>query len=79
MEGLGATAIGLQCDVTGEDNVADAMRATLDRLGRLDCLVANAGTTGKQSFTDMTLDEWHRVLQGPRRPVTRGDSRWAWP
>ena len=42
LEGLGATAIGLQCDVTGEDNVAGAMRATLDRFGRLDCLVANA-------------------------------------
>jgi NAD(P)-dependent dehydrogenase (short-subunit alcohol dehydrogenase family) len=36
------------------------MRATLGRLG---CLVANAGTAGKQSFTDMSLEEWHRVLQ----------------
>jgi NAD(P)-dependent dehydrogenase (short-subunit alcohol dehydrogenase family) len=42
--------------------MAGAMRATLGRLGRLDCLVANAGTAGKQSFTDMTLGEWHRVL-----------------
>jgi NAD(P)-dependent dehydrogenase (short-subunit alcohol dehydrogenase family) len=38
------------------------MRATPGRYGRLDCLVANAGTAGKQSFTDMTLGEWHRVL-----------------
>ena len=59
LEGLGATAIGLQCDVSDEENAA-AMRATL---GRLDCLVANAGTAGKQSFTDMSLEEWHRVLQ----------------
>jgi NAD(P)-dependent dehydrogenase (short-subunit alcohol dehydrogenase family) len=63
LEGLGATAIGVQCDVTGEDNVAAAMRETLGRFGRLDCLVANAGTTGKQPFTDMSLEEWHRVLQ----------------
>jgi NAD(P)-dependent dehydrogenase (short-subunit alcohol dehydrogenase family) len=61
-EGLGATAIGVQCDVSDEDNMAGGMRATLGRLGRLDCLVANAGTAGKQSFTDMTLGEWHRVL-----------------
>lgn len=39
------------------------MRETLDQFGRLDCLVTNAGTIGKQSFTDMSLDEWHRVLQ----------------
>ena len=62
LEGLGATAIGAQCDVSNEDNVAAAMRETPDRYGRLDCLVANAGTTGKQPFTDMTLGEWHRVL-----------------
>ena len=62
LEGLGATAIGVQCDVSNEDNVAAAMRATPGRYGRLDCLVANAGTAGKQSFTDMTLGEWHRVL-----------------
>ena len=63
LEQLGATAIAVQCDVSDEDKVAGAMRETLDRFGRLDCLVANAGTTGKQSFTDMPLGEWHRVLQ----------------
>jgi len=62
LAGLGATAIGVQCDVGEEDSVAGAMRETLDRFGRLDCLVANAGTAGKQSFTDMSLGEWHRVL-----------------
>jgi NAD(P)-dependent dehydrogenase (short-subunit alcohol dehydrogenase family) len=49
--------LGVRCDVSNEDNVADAMRETLDRFGRLDCLIANAGTTGKQSFTDMSLTE----------------------
>ena len=63
LEGLGATAAGVRCDVSDEDNVAGAMRQTLDRFGRLDCLVANAGTAGKQPFTDMSLQEWHRVLQ----------------
>jgi NAD(P)-dependent dehydrogenase (short-subunit alcohol dehydrogenase family) len=57
LEGLGATAIGVRCDVSDEGNVAAAMRATLGRFGRLDCLVANAGTAGKQSFTDMSLNE----------------------
>jgi NAD(P)-dependent dehydrogenase (short-subunit alcohol dehydrogenase family) len=55
LEGLGATALGVQCDVGDEDTVAGAMRATFYRLGRLDCLVANAGTIGRQLFTDMSL------------------------
>jgi short chain dehydrogenase len=37
--------------------------AEVNRFGRLDCLVANAGTTGKQPFSGMPLGEWHRVLQ----------------
>jgi NAD(P)-dependent dehydrogenase (short-subunit alcohol dehydrogenase family) len=63
LTGLGATAIGVRCDVSGEDDVGRAMRETLERFGRLDCLVANAGTIGKQPFTGMSLDEWHRVLR----------------
>ena len=63
LEGLGATAAGFQCDVGDEPNVAEAMRQTLERFGRLDCLVANAGTAGRKWFTDMSLAEWHRVLQ----------------
>lgn len=63
LQRLGAAAIGVRCDVSDEGNVAAAMRETLDRFGRLDCLVANAATIGKQPFTDMPLGEWHRVLQ----------------
>ena len=36
LAGLGVTAIGVQCDVSDEANVAAAMRATLGRFGRLD-------------------------------------------
>ena len=63
LEGLGATAAGVRCDVSEQDDVAAAMRQTLDRFGRLDCLVANAGTAGRKWFTEMSLEEWHRVLQ----------------
>jgi hypothetical protein len=63
LEKLGATAAGIRCDVGDEGDVADAMRTTLERFGRLDCLIANAGTAGKQPITEMSLAEWHRVLQ----------------
>ena len=33
LEGLGAAAIGMRCDVSDEDNHADAMRAPLNRCG----------------------------------------------
>lgn len=63
LEGLGAEALGVVCDVGEEASVAAAMAATLDRFGRLDSLVANAGISGRQPFHEMTLDEWHRVMR----------------
>jgi NAD(P)-dependent dehydrogenase (short-subunit alcohol dehydrogenase family) len=60
---LGAPAAGFVCDVGDERSVDTAMATTLERFGRLDCLVANAGTSGRQPFIEMTTEEWHRVIR----------------
>lgn len=36
-------SIGIACDVSCEEQVADAVRVTLTRYGRLDIIVNNAG------------------------------------
>jgi NAD(P)-dependent dehydrogenase (short-subunit alcohol dehydrogenase family) len=59
---MGGNAIGLACDVTDERQVASAMADTLAGFGRLDGLVANAGTADRRPIQDMTLEEWRRVL-----------------
>jgi NAD(P)-dependent dehydrogenase (short-subunit alcohol dehydrogenase family) len=63
LEALGAQAAAFACDVTSEDRVTSAMEATLDRFGRLDVLVANAGISSRQPFVEMPLEEWRHVLQ----------------
>ncbi len=40
----------------------DAARAAVERLERIDGLVANAGTTARFPALDLPLDEWRRVL-----------------
>ena len=40
----------------------DAARAAVERLERIDGLVANAGTTARVGVLDMTLDDWQRVI-----------------
>jgi glucose 1-dehydrogenase len=52
----------LQADVSREDQVEAMFRGLLDRFGRLDILVANAGIQKDAAFTDMTLDQWRTVL-----------------
>jgi NAD(P)-dependent dehydrogenase (short-subunit alcohol dehydrogenase family) len=40
----GGTAIGVACDVGSEEQVEAAVRATLDRFGRIDIIVNNAAS-----------------------------------
>jgi len=62
VEREGNLAIALQADVSREDEVQAMYGALLDRFGRLDILVANAGIQRDAGFAEMTLKEWQRVL-----------------
>src|SRR5207245_1596798 len=46
LRALGVRALGVGCDVTDEGQVDHALVATVDGLGQLDALFANAGTYG---------------------------------
>lgn len=62
-EQAGSEAVFVHTDVTVEDDVAGAVAAAVDRWGRLDCAVNNAGTTGPSKPTaDYTLEEWNAVV-----------------
>ncbi len=65
-------ALALRCDVTDESEVEAAMAAVLDRFGRIDVLVNNAGITGSQQAArchETPVAEWDRVhavnVRGP--------------
>lgn len=62
-EQAGSEAVFVRTDVTEEADVAGAVAAAVDRWGRLDCAVNNAGTTGPSKPTaDYTLEEWNAVV-----------------
>jgi NAD(P)-dependent dehydrogenase (short-subunit alcohol dehydrogenase family) len=58
----GITAAGLRCDVSEEDDVARCTRETVERFGRLDISVANAGAGSHVPFLDTTLAQWRKGL-----------------
>jgi NAD(P)-dependent dehydrogenase (short-subunit alcohol dehydrogenase family) len=59
----GTRVLPVACDVGDEGSVAAAMEATLAELGRVDCVMVNAGMHAGAPIQEMTLDDWHQVMR----------------
>lgn len=62
-EETGGDADFVRADVTQADEVAAMVDKAVERWGRLDCALNNAGTTGASAPTaDYALDDWNRAI-----------------
>ncbi len=59
---LGGEAIAVHMDVTKTENVNQSITKTLDKFGRIDCLINNAGITADSTLLKMTEEAWDRVI-----------------
>jgi len=58
----GRRVLAQRIDVAHEAEVIQGMQAAATAMGRIDCVIANAGIGGgAPSFSEMTLDTWRRV------------------
>jgi 3-oxoacyl-[acyl-carrier protein] reductase len=58
----GHEALSLKVDVSSERDTLDMAERVSEALGGIDILVNNAGIFPLCKFTDLTLEQWHRVL-----------------
>ena len=58
LSGGPAPVVFVSCDVTSEDQVADATAMAIERFGSLDVVVANAGIDVPFDAATMTTEEW---------------------
>jgi NAD(P)-dependent dehydrogenase (short-subunit alcohol dehydrogenase family) len=58
----GGEAIFIQVDVSKADNVKDMVKTTVERYGKLDILVDNAGIYAQADVVEATEEEWDRIL-----------------
>ncbi len=62
LKATGSDSFALAVDVTDEASVAALFDQLIERCGRLDILVNNAGTTVRKPVDQLSLDEWHQVM-----------------
>ena len=62
ISGSGAEAIAVQADVSQSDEVDNLIKATLDKFGRIDVLVNNAGITKDTLLLRMKPEQWQAVI-----------------
>jgi 2-deoxy-D-gluconate 3-dehydrogenase len=62
LEALGADAAAVEADVTDEASVTALFREAVDRFGRVDVLVNNAGINIRKPPQDLALAEWRLVI-----------------
>ncbi len=51
-----------QCDVSSENEVKEAIKNSAEKYGRINGLVNNAAILNNKPFTELTLEEWQRVI-----------------
>ena len=56
------SALGCACDVSRQEQVQECVQTTIDRFGRWDVVVNNAGLMMDRPLADLTTEDWHRVL-----------------
>jgi NAD(P)-dependent dehydrogenase (short-subunit alcohol dehydrogenase family) len=54
--------LAIRADSASEKEVNEAVKCAIEHMGRIDCLVNNAGISSFSLFTDLSLEDWNNTL-----------------
>lgn len=62
IEELGVQSIALKCDVTNEEEVKNAVEKIVDKFGRIDILLNNAGVAVGGGVETLSEEDWNKSM-----------------
>src|SRR5271169_734320 len=63
LQGAGVKVLALACDVKDPASIQKVADAALEKFGRIDILINNAGTSWGAPVESMTLEQWNKVIE----------------
>ncbi len=69
IEDNGGRAIFFKTDVSKEEDIINLIRTVIDKIGKLDILINNAGISAFKPFLSLSTDEWDQVINTNLRSV----------
>ncbi len=62
LKAMGSRALAIRADVQSEEDVRRLISTTIDKCGRLDILINNAGVAYKKRLEETTLEEYDKII-----------------
>ncbi|RAG85562.1 sugar dehydrogenase [Streptacidiphilus pinicola] len=62
IQSFGVRAFAHEADVSDEGQIVGMFARMMEEFGTIDVLVANAGLQRDAALTDMTVEQWHKVI-----------------
>lgn len=69
---MGGDAMGIKTDVQCVEEIEHLIRATVEKYGKIDIMINNAGVAVTKRFTEMTEQEYEKVLDSNLKSVYFG-------
>jgi NAD(P)-dependent dehydrogenase (short-subunit alcohol dehydrogenase family) len=58
---MGRKALAVKADLTKIDSIEEMVQRTIAKFGTIDCLINNAGVSGRKPFLETTPEEFDRI------------------